>query len=122
MDRPATGTTIGGLGIGHGWQRVKKYRSVGVRCIVWDFQEVKNIEYRGEYIYYICFDDGVAGVLDFSEFLGKGPVFKALQNPILFNQAIVAGGTIAWPNGADIAPETLYEKIIEKSKFKANTA
>ncbi len=73
-------------------------------------------------VYHIIFDDGVAGDLDFSEYLTKGPVFEALQDPILFAQATVAGGTIAWPNGADIAPETLYEKILDIYTLRRQTA
>jgi hypothetical protein len=89
---------------------------------MWDFQEVRKIEYRGHYIYHIAFDDGIEGNLDFSEYLTKGPVFEALQDPILFAQATVEGGTIAWPNGADIAPETLYEKILETYQFRRQSA
>jgi len=80
---------------------------------MWDFQEVKHIEYRGHYIYHILFDDGVEGDVDFSKYLSTGPIFKALQDPGLFARAIVEGGTIMWPNGADIAPETLYEEVLD---------
>jgi hypothetical protein len=77
---------------------------------MWDLNEVVRIEPRSDRSYLIVFDDGTSAVIDFSEYLDKGPVFVPLKNPAFFSQARVEGGTIAWPNGADIAPETLYEK------------
>jgi len=78
---------------------------------MWDMNDVIKAEYRGAYVYRIQFDDGAEGDVDFSEYLSLGPVFEALRDKKLFSKAKVDGGTIAWPNGADVAPETLYEKI-----------
>jgi len=37
-----------------------------------------------------------------------GPVFEPLRNRSEFRKFFLAGGTVCWPNGADIAPETLF--------------
>ncbi len=77
---------------------------------MWNGQHITNLKYKGDYIFYIAFEDGVAADVDFSDDVGCGPVFMPLQDHHFFKQAKIDGGTIAWPNGADIAPETLYVK------------
>lgn len=77
----------------------------------WNMNDVIAIHYRDEYTYHIAFDDGTAGEVDLTSYLSKGPVFAALKSQKLFQAAKIEGGTIAWPNGADIAPETLYELV-----------
>jgi hypothetical protein len=83
---------------------------------MWDMNEVTKVEYRGEYVHHIIFDDGVEGEIDFSVYLSRGPVFKPLKDRTLFSKATVEGGTIGWPNGADVALETLYEKLLHPNK------
>jgi hypothetical protein len=79
---------------------------------MWNMNDVKEIEYKGGFVYWIVFDDGSSGEVDFSDYIGRGPVFEPFRDMSFFRKARIAGGTISWPNGADIAPETLYDKII----------
>jgi len=76
--------------------------------------DVIQINYQQGYIFHIKFEGGVEGDVDFSGYLDKGPIFLALKDKFFFKQAFIEGGTISWSNGADIAPESLYEKIINK--------
>jgi hypothetical protein len=54
------------------------------------------------------FSDGTEKEIDVSQWF-KGPVFDPLRNPKMFKKFFVEAGTLAWPNGVDIAPEALYE-------------
>jgi hypothetical protein len=78
---------------------------------MWNMNDVIEIKYKDGFVYHVVFDDGKNGDIDFSEYVGRGPVFGSFRDMSFFMQATIEGGTISWPNGADIAPETLYEKI-----------
>jgi len=80
---------------------------------MWNLNVVTQLQYEGGYSYHVVFDDGTSAVVDFTEYLDRGPVFAPLRDPSFFRKARIEGGTIAWPNGADIAPETLYEKCLQ---------
>jgi len=56
----------------------------------------------------LTFNDGTEGSVDFESWL-IGPVFEPLKDRAYFQRFFLDGGTVSWPNGADIAPETLYD-------------
>jgi hypothetical protein len=66
-------------------------------------------EYRGDYRIHLVFNDGTESTVDFEDWL-DGPVFEPLHDPAYFRRFFIEAGTVGWPNGADIAPETLYER------------
>ncbi|MBI3317185.1 MAG: DUF2442 domain-containing protein [Candidatus Omnitrophica bacterium] len=78
---------------------------------MWQLNDVKMIRYLDGYIYYIEFDDGMKGEIDFSSYLSRSGIFSSLKDKKVFSSARIEGGTISWPNGADVAPESLYEKL-----------
>ena len=68
---------------------------------------VTKARYVKDYLIEVKFNDGTKKIIDFKNWL-NGPVFKPLKNKDYFKRFFIDGPTIAWPNGADIAPETLY--------------
>jgi len=70
---------------------------------------VIRAEYRGGHRIRLTFNDNSEKTIDFRPWL-DGPIFEPLQAPDYFQRFFLDGGAVAWPNGADIAPETLYEQ------------
>lgn len=69
---------------------------------------VVRAKYDRAFCIHLTFNDDIEATVDFQSWL-KGPVFEPLKQPEYFRKFFLDGGTVAWPNGADIAPETLYE-------------
>jgi len=71
---------------------------------------VTDVRVIGPYTLVVRFDDGVCRRVDLANELW-GPVFEPLRDPAFFAKAFVdhEAGTVAWPNGADLAPEFLHE-------------
>jgi uncharacterized protein DUF2442 len=60
----------------------------------------------------LTFADGVRGEVDVLDRM-HGPVFADARTPEGFAEVTVdrETGTIVWPGGADLAPDTLYERV-----------
>ncbi len=73
---------------------------------------VKEAKYLRDYVLWVRFNDGMEGEVDLEKEL-EGEVFGPLKEKELFKSFRVDPvlQTIVWPNGADFAPEFLYENI-----------
>jgi Protein of unknown function (DUF2442) len=79
-----------------------------------DLARVTDVKVVGNHRLRLRFDDGVSGEIDASGWEWRG-VFEALADPRFFARASVDDelGTVVWPNGADVAPETLRSLVLE---------
>lgn len=75
-------------------------------------ERITHLEARPPYVLYVEFDDGVRGEYDMTDRL-SGSVFVPLRNPAYFAQVRLAEwGAPVWPNGVDIAPDALHDRLV----------
>jgi hypothetical protein len=68
------------------------------------------LRYVREYVLWLRFSDGVEGEVDLSHGL-TGEILAPLRNATEFSRARIEDGHLAWPNGADWAPEDLRARL-----------
>lgn len=66
------------------------------------------------------FNDGTSGTVDLEREL-CGPVFEPLKDLEVFKNFELDAWTVCWPNGADFAPEFLYD-LVSKTRKVQNTS
>ena len=63
----------------------------------------------------VVFVDGTAGDVHLRRFIEspsvKGTLFEALRDSGYFRQVCIELGAVAWPNGADLAPDAMNDAI-----------
>ena len=81
-----------------------------------DILHILKVAPVGGHFLEIEFSDGLRKRVDVNPLL-TGPVFEPLRDPQYFKRVMVDPicGTVVWPNGADLAPEALYDLAASES-------
>jgi len=71
----------------------------------------------------LTFNDGTQKRVNLMPLL-EGPIFEPLRDPAYFSRVVVDSllGTVVWPNGADLAPEALYELPAEEEPVSSEAS
>ncbi len=83
-------------------------------------RSVKAVEYISEFKLALTFEDGSVRLVDLAPHL-DGEIFEPLRDIHYFRSVRVNHDldTIVWANGADMAPEFLYEISLPMKEAKA---
>ena len=71
--------------------------------------DVLSVRPLAGHLLQVRFDDATERLFDMAPWLERPP-YLSLRDPEVFNHARVEFGTVVWPNGLDIDPETLYRQ------------
>ena len=78
------------------------------------FLEVSNAKYINDFKIFLEFNNGISKTVDLKNEL-DGEIFQPLKEINYFKTFLIKFNTIEWDNGADFAPEYLYQ-IGKKTK------
>ena len=81
--------------------------------------DIVSVTANDDYSLSLEYETGERRIFDARPYLELG-IFQELKDPAYFRSVVVSLGTIAWPNGQDFCPDTLYEKSVSCTPATAN--
>lgn len=77
-----------------------------------ELARVVAARHLGGHRVWLRFEDGLEGELELRDAL-RGPIFEPLTDAAFFGSFVHDGLSLTWPNGASLAPEFLYRRLLE---------
>ncbi|MDZ7851740.1 MAG: DUF2442 domain-containing protein [Halomonas sp.] len=74
------------------------------------YWDVKVVKVEDDHLLYVELENGQKGFFDMTPYLDHG-IFRELIDESYFKRVGILFGAITWPNGQDIAPETLLAEL-----------
>ncbi len=82
---------------------------------------VTSVSTKSDLCLQVTFVDGTTGEVDLWNFLNDvkimGTIFEPLRDPGTFSKVEVVMGTVQWANGADLAPDAMYDAIKAQGRW-----
>jgi hypothetical protein len=80
--------------------------------------DVVSVKPLGGYRLRVAFSDGSVGEHDFSSTAARGgEMVKPLKDPAFFARVFVELGALTWPNGFDLDPIVLHDRMAEAGEL-----
>ena len=81
--------------------------------------EISKAKQVGDYQIELVFNNKKKGVVDLKDMLFNDhrKIFKELKDPNKFKKFKIEFDTLSWENGLDLAPEFLYDLLVNSSKI-----
>jgi hypothetical protein len=81
--------------------------------------DVVRVKSLGGFRLRVEFSDGTAGERDFSAMVARsGEMLKPLKDPAFFARVFVELGAVTWPNGYDLDPIALHDRMAAAGELK----
>lgn len=85
--------------------------------------DVVSVKPLGGFKLRVGFSDGSSGVRDFSSTVARdGEMVRPLKDPAFFARVFVELGALAWPNGFDLDPIALHDRMAKAGEMSREAA
>lgn len=85
--------------------------------------DVVSVKPLGGFRLQVGFSDGMVGVHDFSSTTARnGEMVQPLKDPAFFARVFVELGALAWPNGYDLDPIALHDRMAAAGELTREAA